>query len=68
MSVSYETFLNKDPLDKYEDSEIYTKEWLPKVEKYRQDLKDAIPKNYTIELPKPIDVLIKDQFNAVDYL
>lgn len=68
MSVSYETFLNKDPLDKYEDSEIYTKEWLPKVEKYRQDLKDAIPKNYTIELPKPIDDLIKDQFNAVDYL
>ncbi|EMG45886.1 hypothetical protein SBY92_004576 [Candida maltosa Xu316] len=68
VSINYETFLTKDPLDNYEDEAKYTKEWLPKVEKYRKDLADAIPKEYTTQLPQPIDQLIHDQFNAVDYL
>ncbi|RCK65692.1 hypothetical protein Cantr_01289 [Candida viswanathii] len=67
-AVTYESFLTKDPLDNYEDHEKYTKEWLPKVEKYRSDLEKAIPAELTIELPKPVDELIQDQFNAVEYL
>ena len=67
-AITFESFLTKDPLDNYEDHEKYTKEWLPKVEKYRSDLEKATPKELTVELPKPIDELIEDQFNAVDYL
>ncbi|CAI5760227.1 unnamed protein product [Candida verbasci] len=67
-SKLFHSLLTKDPLDTYEDSEKYTKDWLPKVEKYRQDLQNAIPKDLTVELPKPIDELISEQFNAVDYL
>ncbi|KAK6880365.1 putative amidase [Candida tropicalis] len=67
-AITFESFLTKDPLDNYEDHEKYTKEWLPKIEKYRSDLEKATPKELTVELPKPIDELIEDQFNAVDYL
>ena len=38
-AITFESFLTKDPLDNYEDHEKYTKEWLPKVEKYRSDLR-----------------------------
>ncbi|EGW34475.1 uncharacterized protein SPAPADRAFT_70583 [Spathaspora passalidarum NRRL Y-27907] len=44
------------------------KEWVPKIEKYRQDLEASIPADLKIELPKPIDQLIDEQFNAVKYL
>ncbi|EMG47576.1 hypothetical protein SBY92_004725 [Candida maltosa Xu316] len=68
MSTLFESLLTTDPLDNYEDIDKYTTHWLPKIEQYRQNLVDAIPEKYTVELPQSTDKLIQDQFNAVDYL
>ncbi|KAI5949397.1 hypothetical protein KGF54_005632 [Candida jiufengensis] len=63
----FKSLLIKDDLKGYEDPEKF-KKWIPKIEKYRKVLADAIPQNLTIELPKPRDELIKDEFNSIDYL
>lgn len=65
--VSYEQFLTTDPLDNYEDSEKY-KSFLPKLEKYRKSLENALLPEYKIELPDSIENLIKTQFNPLNYL
>ncbi|ODV79484.1 amidase [Suhomyces tanzawaensis NRRL Y-17324] len=67
MTISYEAFLTKDPLDNYEDPAKF-KQYATKLDKYRQDLEDALVPEYKVELPQPIDQLIEKQFNAVDYL
>ena len=33
--VAYTDFLTTDSLSQYEDSDKYTKEWVPLIEKYR---------------------------------
>ncbi|KAI5959886.1 uncharacterized protein KGF55_005118 [Candida pseudojiufengensis] len=63
----FKSLLTKDNLEGYENPEEF-KKWIPKIEKYRKDLEDAIPKDLTMNLPKPRDELIKDEFNAIDYL
>lgn len=65
---AYEALLTQDPVDNYEDPDRFQKEWLPKIEKYRQAREQSIPKDLTVPLPKPVEELIKDQFNAVEYL
>ncbi|CAI5760247.1 unnamed protein product [Candida verbasci] len=64
----FNSFLTKETFEGFEDNERYTKEWLPKVEKYRQALADSIPDSCKAPLPKPIDELINEQFNAMDYM
>lgn len=66
--VSYTQFLTKDPLDNYEDLDKYNREYLPKVEKYRADLTDAIKPEYSTELPKAAKALAEEQFDAIKYL
>lgn len=66
--VSYTDFLTTDALDNYEDNEKYTREYLPKIEKYRADLEKAIKPEYTVQLPKPVEQLVEEQFDAVKYL
>lgn len=67
MPVSFKSFLTNDPLDNYEDPEKF-KKWVPVIAKYRQDLEDALVPEYKVELPKPIDQLVEEQFNPVKYL
>ena len=67
MSVSYKSFLTNDPLDNYEDPEKFQK-WVPIIEKYRKDLEDSLVPEYKIELPKPIEQLVEEQFNPLQYL
>lgn len=66
--VVYTDFLTKDSLDNYEDNGKYTREFLPKLEKYRADLAAGILPEYSIELPAPASELAEKQFNAVKYL
>lgn len=68
MSVSFEEFLTVDPLNNYEDSEKYNSEYVPKLEKYRKALNDAILPEYSTDLPAPATQLAEEQFNAVKYL
>lgn len=68
MTVTFETFLTKDPLDNYEDKQKYTQEWLPKVEKYRDNLNKSIPEDLKITLPKPLEELRLEQFNPLQYM
>lgn len=67
MPVQIEKFLNKESFEGYEDPEKY-KEWEPRVQKYRQDLENALGSEYRINLPKPIEELAKDHFNSMEYL
>jgi amidase len=55
-------------LNGYEDKDKYEKEWLPLVEKYRQELKGSIPAEYQCELPDSIDKLVENGFNPFKYL
>lgn len=64
----YTTFLTTEDFSGYEDPERYQREWLPKVEAYRKALSDAVTPEYAVTVPKDIDTLVKEQFNAVDYL
>lgn len=66
--VAYTEFLTKDALENYEDNDKYTKEFLPKLEKYRSDLENAIKKEYLIQVPKSAEELAEEQFDAVKYL
>lgn len=66
--VSYLDFLTTDNLDNYEDAAKFNAEYLPKLEKYRKDLADAILPEFSTELPEPIADLVDKQFNAVKYL
>lgn len=66
--VAYTDFLVKDNLDNYEDNEKYTREYLPKLEKYRADLAAGILAENSVELPAPVAELAEKQFNAVKYL
>lgn len=66
--VAYTDFLTKDALENYEDKDKYTKEFLPKLEKYRSDLENAIKKEYLIQVPKSAEALAEEQFDAVKYL
>lgn len=67
MAPTFESLLTKDNLEGYENPELFAT-FVPKIERYVQDLKDAIKPENSIDLPKPIDELIKDQFNSVKYL
>ncbi|CAI5760224.1 unnamed protein product [Candida verbasci] len=64
----FESLLTIEDFAGFEDQARYEAEWLPKIKKYQENLKNAIPKELTVELPKPVAELIKEQFNAVDYL
>ncbi|CAK7909585.1 hypothetical protein CAAN1_24S00606 [[Candida] anglica] len=66
--MSFESFLTTDDFSGYEDPEKYKRDWLPKVEKYRQDLEDGLLSEYTAELPASIDVLASKGFNPLKYL
>lgn len=66
--VAFEQFLTKDALDNYEDSEKFTKEYLPKLEKYRADLASGLLPEYKAELPTSVEGMAEQQFNAVKYL
>lgn len=68
MPVSFELFLTKDPLDNYEDPQKFETIYLPKLEKYRKELADAVLPEYSVQLPGPIDELQEQQLNAVEYL
>ncbi|RLV90808.1 hypothetical protein JA1_004286 [Spathaspora sp. JA1] len=63
----FQSYLVNDALDNYEDPEKY-KQWLPKVEAFRKALEDATPDELKAPLPKPVNELIADQFNAMKYL
>ncbi|EDK46975.1 hypothetical protein LELG_05156 [Lodderomyces elongisporus NRRL YB-4239] len=63
----FHSLLTKDDLSGYEDPTEFEK-WIPKIKAYRQRLADAIPKELTTELPKPVDTLIEEQFDSVSYL
>ncbi|KAI5959888.1 uncharacterized protein KGF55_005120 [Candida pseudojiufengensis] len=65
--VLFESLLKTEDFEGYEDAEKY-KTFLPKLEAYRQKLKDGILKEYTVDLPKPIEELIDEQFNAKKFL
>ncbi|KAK6203555.1 amidase signature domain-containing protein [Scheffersomyces amazonensis] len=65
--LDYTTLLKSDPLEGYEDPEKF-KQWIPKIEKYRENLAKSILPEYSVELPKPIDELIEEQFNPLKYL
>ncbi|CAH6718557.1 putative acetamidase [[Candida] jaroonii] len=67
MSVTFEKFLVKEDFEGYEDPVKY-ETFKPKLEKYVQNLNENIKPEYAITLPKPIEELRADQFNAVDYL
>lgn len=64
----YTEFLTTEKFDGFEDPVKYEKEWLPKVIAYREALARAIDPKYAIDLPKPIEQLVDDQFNSLDYL
>lgn len=66
--VSFESFLITDPLSDYEDSAKFTKEFLPKLEKYRADLAAGILPEYATTLPEPAEALAEKQLNAVKFL
>lgn len=66
--VAFADFLTTDPLNTYEDNDKYTKEFVPKLEKYRADLKAGILPEYSTELPASPSELADKQFNSVKYL
>ncbi|KAG2732642.1 hypothetical protein G9P44_005059 [Scheffersomyces stipitis] len=66
--VAYTDFLTTDSLSQYEDSDKYTKEWVPLIEKYRSDLAAATPEELKVKLPKDFDALVEEQFNPLEYL
>lgn len=63
----FESLLTKETFDGYEDPEKF-KEYIPKIEKYKKALEDGILDEYKIDLPKPIDELVEEQLDAVEYL
>lgn len=65
--ISYESFLVTESFQGFEDPEKF-KKYLPKLEKYKNDLKESILDEYKVAMPKPIDELVKDQLDAVDYM
>lgn len=66
--VSYLDFLVTDTFDDYEDEAKFTKEFLPKLEKYRADLAAGILPEFATELPAPIAELEDQQLNSIKYL
>ncbi|KAI5959889.1 uncharacterized protein KGF55_005121 [Candida pseudojiufengensis] len=66
MTISYEQFLTKEDFSGFEDPEKF-KKWVPKLDAYRKRLDDGVSP-YKVELPKPIEELINDQFNAKEFL
>ncbi|KAK6463369.1 amidase signature domain-containing protein [Scheffersomyces coipomensis] len=65
--LDYKTLLVTDKFEGYEDAEKF-KLWVPKIEKYRKDLDAGVLPEYKIDLPKPVDQLIEEQFNPLKYL
>ncbi|CAK9442330.1 uncharacterized protein LODBEIA_P60730 [Lodderomyces beijingensis] len=63
----FEAHLTKEDFAGYEDADKF-KEYIPKLEAYRKRLADAVPAEITATLPKAVEELQKEQFNAVDYL
>ncbi|KAI5949394.1 hypothetical protein KGF54_005629 [Candida jiufengensis] len=66
MAIQYEQLMGREDFAGFEDPEKFQK-WVPKLDAYRQKLADGV-EPYKVELPKPIDELVKDQFNAKDYI
>lgn len=64
----YTDFLTTETFEGFEDPVKYEKDWLPKVLAYRKALADAIDPKFAIDLPKPMDQLVAEQFDAMDYL
>ncbi|CAI5760228.1 unnamed protein product [Candida verbasci] len=67
LNTLFESLLREDSYAGCEDAEKF-KKWIPKIEKYRQDLENSIPNSLKVELPKPREELIKEQFNSINYL
>lgn len=65
MPVTFEQFLVRDPLDT-EDPEKYQK-FVPKLNVYKENLKNALKPELTCDLPAPIEELREKQFNAIEY-
>lgn len=66
--MSFASFLTTENFEGYEDPERYARDWLPRVQKYRDDLEKATLPKYKIELPQPIEKLQEAQFNPLAYL
>lgn len=66
--VTVEQLLTKADLSQYEDEDKYNTKYLPKIQKYRQDLKDSVLPEYSTSLPDTKENLEAQQFNAVKYL
>ncbi|KAI5949395.1 hypothetical protein KGF54_005630 [Candida jiufengensis] len=65
--VQFESLLTTEDFQGYEDPEKF-KTFVPKLEAYRKKLNDGLIEEYKVELPKPIEELIDEQFNAKKYL
>lgn len=66
--VAFTDFLTTDKLDNYEDNAKFTKEYVPKLEKYRADLAAGVLPEYSVTLPSPATELADQQLNALKYL
>lgn len=66
-SLTFEQLLVNDDLKGYEDPEKF-ETFKPKIEKYKKTLEESIKPEYSIVLPKPIDELVAEGFNAIEYL
>lgn len=65
MSPSYELFLNTEDFSGYEDPAKYNLVYVPKLEKYRANLKAAILPQYNANVPE--SVLEEPNFNALKW-
>lgn len=68
MPAAFSDYVEEDFGSNYEDKTKYETIWLPKLEAYRKALSDAVKPEYSIELPKKIDQLVEERFNALKYL
>lgn len=65
--ISYESFLVTESFEGFEDPEKF-KNYVPKLEKYKKDLEESVLDEYKVAMPKPIDELVEDQLDAVNYM
>ncbi|CUM62530.1 uncharacterized protein PRCAT00000081001 [Priceomyces carsonii] len=65
--VSFQDFLTTESFEGFEDAAKF-ETWKPDIESYRRKLAEGLPSEYKIDLPKPVDKLIEEKFNAIEYL
>ncbi|KAG5419553.1 hypothetical protein I9W82_003321 [Candida metapsilosis] len=63
----FESLLTKETFQGYEDPEKF-KQYIPKIEQYKKALEDGILEEYKVDFPKPIEELVDEQLDAVEYL